>query len=213
MNDATTRAPRLSLDDIVDLRAYERQRPHLLRRMLALKRHRRVAVGPRVTLVFESRDTIRFQVQEMARAEKMTTDAQIQAEIDIYNPLIPGRGELTATLFIELTTRAELEEWLPKLLGIERAVELRLGDGDAAEFVRAEPEEAHEQQLTREDVTPSVHYIRFRLTDEQLTRFATGPVVVAVDLPTYREHVGLSVDSRAELLGDLQSRETAGHIA
>jgi hypothetical protein len=194
----------LTLDDIADLRAYERQRPDLLRQMLALKHHRRIAVGPLVTIVFENRDTVRFQVQEMARAEMMTTDAQIQGELDIYNPLIPGPGELSATLFIELTSRAELEEWLPKLVGIERAVEVRTGEGDEVDAVRAEPEEAHEQHLTRDDVTASVHYIRFRLTDEQVARFAAGPVAVAVDLPAYREQVELSVESRAELLGDLQ---------
>ena len=213
MNEVTTRARRLTLDDIVDLRAYERQRPDLLRRMLALKRHRRVAVGPLVTIVFENRDTVRFQVQEMARAEKMTTDAQIQGELDIYNPLIPGQGELSATLFIELTSRPELEEWLPKLVGIERAVEVRMGDGDDADVVQAEPEEAHAQHLTRDDVTASVHYLRFRLTDDQMERFARGPVVVAVDLPAYREEVELSVESRAELLGDLRAQTGEGHIA
>jgi hypothetical protein len=206
MNDVTTLARRLTVDDIVDLRAYERRRPEVLRRMLALKRRRRIAVGPLVTLTFENRETMRFQVQEMARAEKMTTDAQIRDELDIYNPLIPGYGELSATLFIELTSRAELEEWLPKLVGIERAVEVRIGEGVAVDVVRAEPEAAHAQQLTRDDVTASVHYIRFRLTDDQLERFSRGPVVVAVDLPAYQEEVALSVESRAELRGDLQSR-------
>lgn len=206
MNEVTTRPRRLTLDDILDLRAYERRRPDLLRRMLALKRHRRIAVGPLVTVTFENRETMQFQVQEMARAEKMTTDAQIQVELDVYNPLVPEPGELSATLFIELTSRAELEEWLPKLVGIERAAEVRMGEGNDVEVVHAEPEEAHAQQLTRDDVTASVHYIRFRLTDDQMERFSRGPVVVAVDLPAYREEVALSVESRAELCGDLQSQ-------
>src|SRR5437764_6979521 len=158
--DASPRASRastaaetvkLELDDIVDLRAYERERPELQRRVFALKRRRRVAVGPIVTLLFENRDTIRFQIQEMARAEKMLRDEQILTELETYNPLIPEAGELSATLFIELTSKAELEEWLPKLVGIERSVELRVGD----EVVKAEPEAAHEQQLTREDITAS----------------------------------------------------------
>jgi len=119
----------LTLADISDLRAYEREREALRARIIELKRARRVPVGPVVTAVFENRETIRFQVQEMVRAERMLTDEAVQAELDTYNPLIPGPGQLSATLFVELTTKAELEEWLPKLVGVERAVELRVGGG------------------------------------------------------------------------------------
>ncbi|MBV8985868.1 MAG: DUF3501 family protein, partial [Acidimicrobiia bacterium] len=131
-------ASKLDLNDIVDLRAYERERPELQQRVLALKRRRRIAVGPIVTLLFENRETIRFQIQEMARAEKMLRDEQILEELEVYNPLIPDAGELSATMFIELTSKPELEEWLPKLVGVERSVQLRLGD----EIVKAEPEAA-----------------------------------------------------------------------
>src|SRR3954454_8647836 len=127
---------KLALTDIVDLRAYERERPELQRRVFALKRRRRISVGPILTILFENRDTVRFQIQEMARAEKMLRDEQILEELEIYNPLIPDAGELSATLFVELTSKAELEEWLPKLVGIERAAELRFGDD---QVVTAEP--------------------------------------------------------------------------
>jgi hypothetical protein len=193
-------SPKLELSDIVDLRAYERERPKLQQRVFALKRRRRISVGPFVTLLFENRDTIRFQIQEMARAEKMLRDDQILEELEIYNPLIPEAGELSATLFVELTSKAELEEWLPKLVGIERSVELRLGD----EIVKADPEAAHDSQLTRDDVTASVHYIRFQLTPEQVERFASGPVRLAVNHPAYTEEVELSDETRAELLADLR---------
>jgi len=191
---------KLALADIVDLRAYERERPQLQERVFALKRRRRVSVGPIVTLVYENRDTIRFQIQEMARAEKMLRDEQILEELETYNPLIPDSGELSATLFIELTSKAQLEEWLPKLVGIEGAVELRLGD----EVVKAQPEEAHRQQLTREDVTASVHYIRFQLTPEQIESFAAGPVRLAVNHPAYQHETELESDTCAELLADLR---------
>jgi hypothetical protein len=201
----------LELDDIVDLRAYERERPELQRRVLALKRRRRVAVGPIVTLLFENRDTIRFQIQEMARAEKMISDDQILGELEAYNPLIPESGELSATLFIELTAKAELEEWLPKLVGIERAVELRVGAGERSEVVRADPEASHEQQLTREDITASVHYIRFRLTPAQVEQLASGPVRLAVNHPAYQEETELDPETQAELLADLaESARPAG---
>ena len=193
-------ATKLALNDIVDLRAYERERPDLQRRVLALKRRRRVAVGPIVTTLFENRETIRFQVQEMARAEKMLQDEQILEELEVYNPLIPERGELSATMFVELTSKEELEEWLPKLVGIERSVELRLGE----EAVRAEPEQAHEEQLTREDVTASVHYIRFQLSPQQVERFAAGPVRLAIDHPAYKHEVELTDEMGAELLADLR---------
>ena len=169
-----------------------------------MKERRRVGVGPLVTLLFENRDTIRFQVQEMVRVERMLSDAQVQAELDVYNPLIPEPGELSATLFIELTDEPGLREWLPKLVGIERAMELRFGAGAEPVVVRSTPEAAHEEQLTREEVTASVHYIRFAFEPGQVERFATGPAVLAADHPAYRYETGLPEETRAELLGDLR---------
>jgi hypothetical protein len=192
--------PKLTLDDIADLRAYERERPAFRAHIIELKKRRRVALGPLVTLVFENRDTVRFQVQEMARAERMLTDAQIQAELDAYNSLIPDPGQLTATLFIELTSRAELEDWLPRLVGIERAVGLRVGP----EMVRARPDEAHAAQLTREEITPSVHYVRFSLRPDQVERFTAGPVELAVDHPAYSYRTPLDQATRASLLRELR---------
>ncbi|MEY2570078.1 MAG: hypothetical protein QOE63_428, partial [Acidimicrobiaceae bacterium] len=118
---------KLRIDDILDLRAYERERDEFRRRVIAVKKRRRIGVGPIVTFLFENRDTIRFQVQEMARAEKIITDEGIQTELDVYNPLIPEPGNLAATMFIELTNTGDLERWLPALVGIERAVRLRIG--------------------------------------------------------------------------------------
>src|SRR3954454_23820396 len=120
---------KLTLDDIADLRAYERERPEFRQHVIALKKRRRIHVGEFLTLVFENATTIRFQIQEMARAEKTLSDEGIQTELDIYNPLIPEPGNLAATLFIELTSDAELREWLPKLVGIEQHLVLRLSEG------------------------------------------------------------------------------------
>lgn len=205
----------LTLADIEDLRAYERGREAYRTRVIELKRRRRVAVGPLVTFVFENRETIRFQVQEMARVEKMISDEQIQGELDVYNPLIPNPGELSATLFVELTSEAALREWLGKLVGIERAVELRLGahgpvttdgqgDKATAEVIRATPEAAHEEALTRKSVTASVHYVWFSLTEAQVERFAEGPVALAVAHPAYLESATLSDATVTELLEDLR---------
>ena len=193
----------LTLDDISDLRAYERERDAFRGSIIDLKKRRRVPVGRITTFVFENRDTIRFQIQEMARAERMLTDEAIETELAVYNPLIPGPGELSATLFIELTSKDELMAWLPKLVGIETAAELRLGEGDV-ETVRCEVDPEHEKQLTREEVTASVHYVRFRLSPDQVDRFAAGPVELAVAHPNYAESVVLGDETRAELLGDLR---------
>jgi hypothetical protein len=201
----STTGLKLTLDDIADLRAYERERAAFRDHVIVLKRRRRVAVGDLVTLLFENRDTIRFQVQEMARAERMLSDEQIQAELDVYNPLIPDPGELSATLFVELTSQDALREWLPRLVGIERAVELRVGD----DAVRSVPDEAHAQQLTREDVTASVHYVRFRLTAEQVER-ATDPSVpltLAAVHGNYRAEQPLGAETREELLRDLRGEQ------
>ena len=129
----------LTLDDIADQRAYERERDEFRARVIAVKKLRRISVGPVVTLTFESRLTMRFQVQEMARAEKMLSDQQIQHELDVYNRLIPAPGELSATLFLELTSEEELRTWLPRLVGVQRSCELRIGEGDLARGHRVHP--------------------------------------------------------------------------
>lgn len=197
----TTNA-KLTIDDIVDQRAYERERDEFRRHVIALKKRRRVAVGPIVTLLFENRDTIRFQVQEMARAEKLITDDAIQTELDVYNPLIPEPGTLAATMFIELTNQDDLERWLPALVGIERAVRLRIG---ADEVVDATVDADHDKQLTRDTVTASVHYLHFALTPEQVERFAAATDVrLEIDLPAYREGAFLDEGARTELTNDLK---------
>jgi hypothetical protein len=198
---ANTTNAKLTLDDIADLRAYERERDEFRRHVIDLKRHRRIGVGPIVTLLFENRDTIRFQIQEMARAEKMLSDEAIETELEIYNPLIPSAGELSATLFIELTSKDALMEWLPKLVGIETSLELRIGD-DLVIGNDVDPD--HEKQLTREEITASVHYVRWTLTPEQVEAFSAGPVTLAVNHPAYREQTELSEQARDSLLQDLR---------
>lgn len=192
---------KLTLADIADVRAYERERDEFRPHVIELKRRRRVHLGTIITFLFENRDTIRFQIQEMARVEKLTTDAEIQVELDIYNPMVPEPGQLCATMFIELTTDDQMREWLPKLANVERSVLLRLPGGLEA---RAVIDEQHEQGLTREEVTAAVHYLRWDLTPEQVEAFAQGPVQLAIDHPSYLEQTELSETTRTELLSDLR---------
>jgi hypothetical protein len=196
---------KLTIDDISDLRAYERERDEFRRDVIALKKRRRVGLGPVVTLLFENRATIRFQIQEMARAEKLISDEAIETELRIYNPLIPEPGALAATLFIELTTDDQLREWLPKLVGIEQSLELRLGPPDApTAVVRCVVDADHAKQLTRDEITASVHYVHWELSPAEVDAFAEGPVVLASVHPSYPHAVQLAEATAAELLADLR---------
>jgi hypothetical protein len=205
MTEPTT-SGKLTLADIADLRAYERERADFRAAVIALKKRRRVHVGPVMTLVFENRQTIRFQIQEMARVEKLITDEAIQGELDAYNSLIPEPGQLCATVFIELTEEAQMRDWLPKLVGIERSIALRVGSGDDAVLLRAAPEAAHEAQLTREEITASVHYVFWQVSPDDVERFAAGPVALVIDHPAYLEETVLDDATVAELLTDLRGQ-------
>ncbi len=189
----------LDLSDIADLREYERERDEFRRQVIELKRLRRVQIGPILTVVFENRTTIRFQIQEMARAEKMVTDTQIEAELGVYNPLIPGPGELSMTLFIELTTEDELREWLPKLVGIERSLELRIG---SSAVVRAVVDPEHAAQLTREEMTASVHYVRFVLAPAEQEAFRASGATIAANHPAYSHETALTSQTIQSLVAD-----------
>jgi len=190
----------LTLDDVLDLRAYERVREDYRSRVIARKRNRRVSLGPMMTLVFECVDTVRFQVQEMARVEKIISDEAMQVELDIYNRLLPGERELSATLFIELTSDHDLREWLPRLVGIEHQIGIAMDE----EAVASVPEAQHAAALTRDTITPAVHYLRFGFTEAQVGAFRdAAEVAVVATHPAYEAQTVLPPPVRAELLGDL----------
>ena len=191
---------KLSPDDILDLRAYERERTELRQRIIELKRTRRVALGPILTILFENTETMRWQVQEMARAERMLRDDQIAHEVDTYNQLIPDAGELSGTLFLELTSDDALREWLPRLVGIEHHIAIALPVGSR---VPGRPADDDEARLTRANTTAAVHYLRFAFSPEQVSAFRAGPVQVTVDHPEYRYEATLDAAQHAALVPDL----------
>jgi hypothetical protein len=191
---------KLTLEDILDLRAYEREREAYRSSIIEMKRDRRIPLGEIVTLVFENTETMRFQVQEMARAERMVRDEQIEHEVATYNELIPDDGKLSATLFIELHSEEELRRWLPALVGIERHVAFRFPDGSEARASAID-----EERLTREETTPAVHFVRFALEPDQRSAFAAGPVRIVVDHPEYPTDVALDDAQRAALAADLDA--------
>ena len=199
MNTLTPR--KLSLSDIADVRAYEREREEFKARVLSLKQRRRLSRGTIVSVMFENRDTIRYQIQEMSRVERLSTDEEIQGEIDIYNPMIPEPGQLCATLFIELTSEDQMQEWLPKLVGIEGSIVFRLSNG---RVVAAKTEAQHESQLTRDYVTAAVHYVQFEFSGDDIEALAKGGAVLACNHPDYLEEIELSAANLAEFLADLR---------
>jgi hypothetical protein len=191
---------KLTTADIKDMRAYERERDEFRRSIIDLKRRRRVALGTLMSMVFENTDTMRWQVQEMARAERMLRDEQIAHEVDTYNQLIPDASQLSATLLLELTNDDQLREWLPKLVGIQRSILIAVADLEPVRGVALD-----EERLTREETTASVHFLKFTFTPEQARAFVDGPVRIVVDHPQYREETELTDDQRKELAGDLQA--------
>jgi hypothetical protein len=196
----------LQLADVLDLRAYERVRDDYRRRIIEHKRRRRIALGPILTLLFESFDTVRFQVHEMARAERIVTDKDIEGELDVYNRLLPVRGELSATLFIELTSEEDLRHWLPRLVGIEQAVGFKVGGVGHERFVMAEPESTHAAALTRDTVTPAVHYVRFAFDRDERRAFAAAPPVLVARHAAYEAETELTKEIQADLLAELEGR-------
>ena len=189
----------LTTDDIVDIASYERERPEFRKRVIELKRHRRVQVGELVTLVFENRDTMRFQVQEIMRAERIVLEERIREEVDAYNELIPRAGQLSATLLIEITDQEHLREILDRLVGIDRGGTTFLVIG--SERVEGEYEGGRSTEVR----VSAVHYVTFDLTPAQVAAFAPGgpPIALVVEHPNYRAEQPLAPGVRASLAEDL----------
>jgi hypothetical protein len=190
---------KLTHADIKDLREDERERDAFRAEIIAMKQRRRIPIGDIMTAVFENTATMRFQIQEMARVERMLRDEQIAHEIETYNELIPVDGELSCTLFIELTDDEALRYWLPRLTDIERNMMFVIGD----EVVEAREQDA--ERLTRDDITSTVHYLKFGpFTARQQDAFRDGtpPVRIVVEHPEYQADVTLDAAQREELLAD-----------
>jgi hypothetical protein len=186
----------ITLDDIRGIAAYEKVRPEFRQSIIDLKKRRRIVVGDRVSLVFENRETVIFQIQEMMRAEKITDLEKIREEIEVYNELIPGPGELSATLFLEIEDQTNLRMELLKFMGIDQAVFLKIGERRIqARF---------EQGRSKEDKISAVQYVKFPFEPEDRAALATAPeVTLTIDLRNYKAESPLGPESREALLADL----------
>ena len=149
----------LTQTDILSHADYEAQRPAFQQEVIGLKKRRRIEVGPLVTLIFENRETLRFQIQEMIRAERIFEPAKIQEELDVYNALLPCHGELSATLMIEITNDDRINPILNTLQGIDQPDTLCICVENEAVF--AQFEAGH----SKEDKISAVHFIRFSIPE------------------------------------------------
>ena len=190
-------ATKVMRSDIRDLNAYDNRREQVLDEVIALKKLRRVQLGDRVSLAFECRATVVFQIQEMLRVERIFEEARILEEIAVYNDLMPGNGELSATLFIEITSQDRVQADLDSMLGLEEHLWMEIGD---TLRLQAWFEPGH----SREDRISAVHYVRFKLTPPMRDAFRAGaPVTITVDHPHYHARAGLTRAQVEELAKDL----------
>ena len=186
-------------DSLLSLEAYAKQRNEFRAKVMEHKKRRTVHLGGHVTLQFEDELTIRYQVQEMLRIERIFEEEGIQGELDAYNPLIPDGANWKATMLIEYPDPEERRRMLGVLKGIERQVWVQV---DGAERVYAIADEDLERET--EEKTSSVHFLRFELSAAMRDRLRGGAKVrVGVDHPKYTAALELAPEVRGALASDL----------
>jgi hypothetical protein len=190
----------ITVDDLVPYEEYERQRESFRANIIALKQRRRISLGPLITVVFENRDTVRFQIQEMIRAERILDPVKIQDELDVYNALLPGQNELSATLLIEITDEATMKEKLDQFMGLDHGEKVAIVAGGEQAFGEFEGGRSHETKIS------AVHFVRFRPTAAMQRAFAdlTRPVTIRVNHGGYDEEVSIPGNMREEWLADVE---------
>ena len=184
--------------DLLNIIDYEKQRDTYRSELIDYKKNRRFKLGPNILITFENSKTMKFQIQEMMRAERMVHDSQIEEELNVYNPLIPGGDELSATLFIEITDPEKIRPVLDSFIGLTEGVNVFFEiDG---EKVVAEFEEGRE----KEDNISSVHYIRFPFSEEQKNNFVndSSSISISIDYGEYSHSIVLDDNMKNSLADD-----------
>jgi Protein of unknown function (DUF3501) len=192
---------RIEIADVLNFFDYEKVREQMRRRVLELKRSRRVSAGRYLSFMFENRDTVLFQIQEMCRAEWITDDARIQDEIDVYSALLPRPGELSATMMIEIEDKAQIKPILDSFMGIDTGqhVWMQVGKDFA---IPGEFETGHSDE--EKGKLSAVHFVRFAFPEPAARAFRDAPAFLVVDHPAERARTELSPETMAALLEDLQ---------
>ena len=192
---------KLTPKSLMTLEAYAKARKDFRTLVLAHKKSRTVHLGEHVTLIFEDELTIRYQVQEMLRVERIFEEDGIQDELDAYNPLIPDGRNFKATMMIEYEDEKERRAALALLKGVEERTWVRV-EGCAPVYAIADEDLDRET----EEKTSSVHFLRFELTDEMAEALKYGMTLsIGVDHPHYTARVDpVAAEVRAALVRDLR---------
>jgi len=194
--------PQISPDSLMTLEAYAKARNDFRAQVIAHKKHRTVALGNHVTLIFEDELTIRYQIQEMLRIERIFEAAGIRDELDTYDPLIPDGSNWKATMLIEYPDVNERHRMLAALKGIEDRVWVQVAGCDRVYAVADE-----DMERENEEKTSAVHFLRFELTPRMMSVLVGGAALaVGVDHPVYTVAIdGVSSEVRTSLVQDLRT--------
>ncbi|MHB1352780.1 MAG: DUF3501 family protein [Thiobacillus sp.] len=192
--------PQITRDSLLTLEGYAKVRPAMRAEVMAHKRNRMVDLGGHVTLIFEDEKTMRYQIQEMLRAERTFEDAGIQDELDAYNPLIPDGSNWKATMMIQYSDPDARKQALAALKGIEARVWVQVGEQPAIFAIADE-----DLERTNAEKTSAVHFLRFELDAASIAAAKAGnPIRMGIDLPAYRvDSLVLPENTRAALALDL----------
>lgn len=187
-------------EEILSPSAYEKVRRERVAEIIALKARRRIDVGPWMSFAFENRATAVYQIQEMVRIERITDQTALAHEIETFADLLPGEGELSATLFIEITDEGQRRQALLELGGIEKTVELQIGERKVPAFDKRPIDPRWE----RPGQATAVYYLGFELSADHRKAFASpaGEVWLRTNHPKYRHAAALSAEQRREFSSD-----------
>jgi len=190
---------KLTRDNLMSLEEYHEARPEFRKEIMAHKKNRQVAVGPNATLYFEDEKTMRYQVQEMLRIEKIFDADGINEELETYNPLIPDGANWKATFMLEFPDVEERKQHLAQLIGIEKKVWMQVGDNE-----KVYPIANEDLERETEEKTSSVHFLRFELTPDMVQAAKSGaPIRAGIEHQNYQYEVTVPENVRASLVDDL----------
>jgi hypothetical protein len=194
----------IAVDEILNIHEYEKVREERRRRVIALKSIRRVTVGRYLSFLFENRETVWFQIQEMCRTERIVDEAKIAEEVDVYNTLLPPPGALAATMMIEITESAQIQAVLDGLQGIDTGahVHLEVGPHRVPGLFEAGHSDEERGKIS------AVHFVTFPLPPAARRIFRQAEVALVVEHPYERARAVLTRATQTSLADDLE--ETRG---
>lgn len=190
---------KLSRNDLWSLEEYSERRADFRTEVIAHKKHRQVHLGPHATLYFEDHLTMKYQIQEILRVEKIFTGPEIEEELEAYNPLIPDGSNWKATFMIEYPDAEERREALTRMAGIEHKVWAQVGDGERLYAIANE-----DLDRSTDDKTAAVHFLRFELDAETVAAVKQGSQLrMGIDHAELPYAVDIPQANTASLANDL----------